>query len=144
MSERLLAYFTILSFLVWCPIVRAAQTQSQLPALQQEPPSRFPIASLPTDRTLRVDGGIPPDQRVPPWVLPPEEEHEVTYLLPQELLNPARKPPMDLKSLLRPRLEFQAEWEPEAGGLAISSYDFSMQMPIYPILGPPPPLITPH
>lgn len=56
--------------------------------------------------------------------------------------GPAEVPPLDWKSLLRPRLEFSAEWEPESDGLAISSYDLSVQMPTYPVFGPPPPFIN--
>jgi hypothetical protein len=35
-----------------------------------------------------------------------------------------------------------AEWEPEVDGLTIAAYDLSVQMPVYPIFGPPPPFIT--
>ena len=51
-------------------------------------------------------------------------------------------PPLDFKSLLRPRFNLSAEWEPKADGFATSSYDLSMQVPIYPIFGPPPPFLT--
>ncbi|MDF1745544.1 MAG: DUF6268 family outer membrane beta-barrel protein [Gimesia sp.] len=50
--------------------------------------------------------------------------------------------PRDLKSLMKPRFDFAAEWEPEAGGVGISSYDLSMKLPLYPIFGPPPPFLT--
>lgn len=50
--------------------------------------------------------------------------------------------PIDVKKLMRPRFHFEAEWEPETGGVAIGSYDLSVQIPTYPIFGPPPPLVT--
>jgi hypothetical protein len=58
----------------------------------------------------------------------------------------ASEPPfgqsLDFKNLLRPRVDFFAEWEPESGGLTITSYDLSAKMPLYPIFGPPPPFVT--
>lgn len=95
------------------------------------------LAMLPTDRTIRVDAGMEalgsPNVSLGGLALGRTDEP------PPGL---AGDPPLDLKSLLRPRFEFFAEWEPESEGLAVSSYDFSAKMPVYPFFGPPPPFIT--
>jgi hypothetical protein len=92
---------------------------------------------LPTDRALRADSGIDSTARMGAFLDGPlkARNSETPPLGSQD-------PPLELKSLLRPRVEFFAEWEPESEGLTISSYDLSTKMPLYPIFGPPPPLIS--
>jgi hypothetical protein len=121
-----------LACLLWYPLYATAQTGAR-PESSEE--ARW--ALLPTDRTLRTDAGMEP--LVSPGVS-----------LDGPAAGPTNEPPLsdaidqslDLKSLLRPRVEFFAEWEPESDGLAISSYDLSAKMPTYPIFGPPPPFVT--
>jgi hypothetical protein len=107
------------------PLGAAGQTASTRPASSPDPAEASRWASLPTDRSLREDSGLPADQ-----------------VLPSEIAPTPGGPPRDIASLLRPRVELSAEWEPEVDGVALGSYDVSVQMPIYPIFGPPPPLIT--
>jgi hypothetical protein len=135
-SERFLDCCVILFFVIHFSQVKASQYEGLLAGLQREP--NFTL----TDRTLRAEDGVLLDQTVPDWGLPAVNADKSTDRLPTELSSLARKPPLDLKSRLRPRLHFQAEWEPQVGGLEISSYEMSVQMPTYPILGPPPPLVT--
>jgi hypothetical protein len=47
----------------------------------------------------------------------------------------------DYAKLLRPTFRVALEWEPKVDNLEIGSYDFSVQMPTYPVFGPPPPFI---
>ncbi len=102
------------------------------------------VANLPTDRSLRVESGLPLPPTAPqvPVVVDPDplilNEPEVG---PGGSL-PGGGPPMDLKSLLRPRFDLAAEWQPASGGVSIGSYDASAQMPLYPVFGPPPPFLT--
>ncbi len=101
---------------------------------QQAPPVRFGFdppptptnpanwSTLPTDRNLRVDAGLP--ATVP--AIPPAPVG----------------PPIDLKQLMRPRGELTAEWEPKVDGISLGSYDASVVIPTYPVFGPPPPMIS--
>ena len=94
-------------------------------------------ATLPTDRALRADIGT--DRTVPTGDLLGGLLNARSGDAPSGRMQ---DPPLDWKSLLRPRLEFFAEWEPESDGLAISSFDLSAKMPLYPVFGPPPPFIS--
>ena len=94
-------------------------------------------ALLPTDRTFRSNATG--DPFAPSSVMPDRHLSQRDNELP---LGRDADPSLDLKSLLRPRVDFFAEWEPESNGLAISSYDLSVKMPVYPFFGPPPPFIT--
>jgi len=108
------------------------------------PPGAPPIdpswVSLPTDRSLRVEGGLPIEPQDPDPALlyhnRPPAEHR-----PWQSGQPAEPPP-DLKKFMKPRFDLSAEWEPETDGVAIDSYDLSVTIPTYPIFGPPPPFIT--
>ena len=48
-------------------------------------------------------------------------------------------PTVDFTSLLRPRFVLSAQWQPEVDSIAMSSYDFSIQMPTYLFWGRPRP-----
>lgn len=100
------------------------------------PPVADRWAALPTDRLLRNEGPTSLEQ------LSPAEQLEDSTVGSASLGLNSDQPQIDLTRLLRPRFELVAEWEPEADGVAVHSYDFSAQMPIYPIFGPPPPSIT--
>jgi hypothetical protein len=108
-----------------CPSSAAAQPiwNSTVDNDQATPASRW--ASLPTDRYLREQSG-----------------RDGEPLAPAEPSSTGFEPPLDLKTLLTPRFAMSAEWEPVVEGIGIQAYDVSMQVPTYPIFGPPPPLIT--
>lgn len=90
---------------------------------------------LPTDRSIRVEDGLPLESVVPPAV----ESFATDFDEPPSL---EREQPLDLKALMKPRFDSSAEWEPKVNGVGISSYDLSMKLPVYPIFGPPPPFIN--
>ena len=122
----------MLACLPSCPLGAAVQI-----ALSAESSEESRWAMLPTDRALRADSGM--DSTVPMSAFldgPVSTQNSETPPLDRQ------DPPLDLKGLLRPRVDFFAEWEPESDGLAVSSYDLSAKMPLYPIFGPPPPLIS--
>lgn len=77
-------------------------------------------AALPTDRILRHATEVPFDADM------------------------ARKPevPANDERRLSPRFQASVEWQPSASDVGISSYDLSVQQPIYPVFGPPPPFIN--
>ncbi len=110
-----------------------AQTETPGYVDPSEPSETVLTGFLPLDRSLRVEDGLPLDEVVPPA----EESFEAEG---DEPSIPER--PLDFKSLMRPRFDSSAEWEPEVGGVGISSYDLSMKIPVYPIFGPPPPFLN--
>ncbi|HBL47456.1 MAG TPA: hypothetical protein DDZ90_29140, partial [Planctomycetaceae bacterium] len=109
-----------------------AQTETPGYADASEPSETVLAGFLPLDRSLRVEDGLPLDEVLPPTEEPFEAESD-------QPSSPER--PLDFKSLMRPRFDSSAEWEPEVGGVGISSYDLSMKIPVYPIFGPPPPFL---
>lgn len=80
----------------------------------------FRHASLPTDRDLHRATGTP---------------------LGADTAD-TRQIPTDAQRRLSPRFQVSAEWQPSASDVGISSYDLSIQQPIYPVFGPPPPFIN--
>lgn len=50
--------------------------------------------------------------------------------------------PFDLAELMRPTLSMTAEWQAEASEIALASYESRVQVPLYPIFGPPPPFLN--
>jgi hypothetical protein len=128
--------FAVLAALVWYPLVATGQVEPPPSGYSAKADATNRWTSLPTDRSLRMEAGLPWDSGVPerlPLISDPQSRNA---------LAPASGPPMDLKSLLRPRFDASAEWEPEVGGVAIGSYDMSVRMPTYPIFGPPPPILN--
>ncbi|MFT5304435.1 MAG: hypothetical protein ACI814_005263, partial [Mariniblastus sp.] len=127
--KRILVSIAVIGSLAAFSLAASAQDDSGNSTSEPDSNTTANWASLPTDRSLRLDGvdalqGHPsPTQD---WSEP----------------NVSSDRPMDFKSLLMPRFDLSAEWEPQADGFAISSYDFSVQKPVYPIYGPPPPFIV--
>ncbi len=110
------------------PFVASGQTESPRNAFDKESAATSRWNSLPPNQGVHFEGGNPSE-----------------YVFASEL--PAANaendgPPLDLKSLLRPQLDIFSEWQPAADGLAMGSHDLSIRMPVYPVFGPPPPLIT--
>jgi hypothetical protein len=116
------------AYLASSPSSLTAQTVSQS---ETSPENRW--ATLPTDRALRGNRGV--DSLVYPSA-PTTAFQDAETVEPDLCLD--GKPPFDVKKLLRPRGDVFAEWEPEADGIAISSFDVSGEMPVYPVFGPPP------
>lgn len=73
-----------------------------------------------------------------------QEESYFPEIPDEPLLKSAirEEPPLDLKSLMRPRYNLSFDWESEVDGLEMNSFELSVRMPTYPIFGPPPPMIT--
>lgn len=95
------------------------------------------VALLPTDQFLRNSSEPPLNEQFPAVISP---ENQFDHSNSDQAQSP--EIPRDLKSLMKPRFDFAAEWEPETGGVEISSYDLSMKLPLYPIFGPPPPFLN--
>jgi len=109
------------------------------PAHSALPSSEFGIAYLlPTDQFLREE--LQEEPSASDSVLPPLLEQS----LPSEELRlpPNAESLPDLKTLLRPRFDFSAEWEPESTGVEMISSDLNLKLPLYPVFGPPPPFLT--
>lgn len=109
-----------------------AQLQSEAPAA--EPGLAF---LLPTDQFLRQELDEPDDSDP---LLPPPLEDSFSPVEP--LPDPDTESLPDLKTLLRPRFDISAEWEPEADGVEMISSDLNLKLPLYPVFGPPPPFLT--
>jgi hypothetical protein len=60
--------------------------------------------------------------------------------VPQEAL--AQESVLALPRLLRPGFSWAGEWEPETDGVEITDLDFRVTLPLIPIYGPPPPVLT--
>ncbi len=63
------------------------------------------------------------------------------------VLNTASRPPSGmtperLRQLMRPSFRLGAQWLSEADDVELSSYDARVTMPLYPIFGPPPPMVS--
>ncbi|MCA9067794.1 MAG: hypothetical protein KDA84_02665 [Planctomycetaceae bacterium] len=84
------------------------------------------VASLPTERTLT--DALPQS----PGLLSSE--------MPSEYFDQDRKP-ADFFERMRPTFNVESEWLSAAGEVGIFSYGAKMNVPTYPIFGPPPPLI---
>jgi hypothetical protein len=122
----------VLVFLASYLMGAKAQTEARL-----EPNEEARLTMLPTDRALRANiDTVPLGSPNAPLNLSTVDRNEESP--PSRVGNQA----LDLKSLLRPRVELFSEWEPESDGLAISSFDLSAKMPVYPFFGPPPPFIN--
>jgi hypothetical protein len=50
--------------------------------------------------------------------------------------------PFDLTELMRPTFSLAAEWQAKASDIGLASYEARVQVPTYPIFGPPPPFIN--
>lgn len=53
----------------------------------------------------------------------------------------ASLPPARLRELMRPQFQLGTDWLSPTNDLGITSYDGSVQFPLYPIFGPPPPML---
>jgi hypothetical protein len=118
-----------------------SQVQQTLP--EQQPRGPFRQATLPTDRSLRVDAALPLNV-APEWMpdssmgghSPPESCGQLeSDTSSGQSAGPPRK-------LFSPRFDFSAEWEPRTNGFGISSFDSSISQGIMPIFGPPPPVFN--
>ncbi len=131
---RILCYSLVL---FGCQLNLSAQTmqQSEISA----PPSTEPgyVVLLPTDQFLRNELESPRDEFPVPETIPEDPLEDPGF----DQQTESKRPP-DLKSLMRPRFDLAAEWEPETDGVEISSSDLAMKLPLYPIFGPPPPFLT--
>ena len=116
-------------FFAGLPCSLTAQYVAARPSPSVMPPEAR-LATLPEDRSQRVESGLP---------LPPVYPLGQPNVVPVEPSADFKS--FDLKALLRPRLDFAAEWQPNSE-ISIDSFDASIQMPVYPIFGPPPPFIT--
>jgi len=129
---------TIVLILIALPCLAPGLLEAtvQVPSLTESRDESH-LSMLPTDRELRSEGVLDPNV--------PSDISQGAQTMPATddvTVGLAEAPPVDWRSLLRPRLEFFAEWEPESDGLVISSYDLSAQIPLYPVFGPPPPFIN--
>lgn len=134
MLRQVMIFFGSICFIsAWFPqhVISQSDLRSGHPA-----PNPVRAAYLPTDRSLRVDDGLPLDRVVPPGDYP----NQISGGTEESLDD--KNAPQSFKSRMRPSFDLSAEWEPEVGGLSINSYDLSMRMPVYPFFGPPPPVIT--
>lgn len=106
---------------------------------QNTPISRW--ANLPTDRGVPNNNDLL--QRDTALVAPIEPPPNIMRIddAGKGQLGRSTSAPQDFAKLLRPTFRLALEWEPEEDDLGISSYDFSMRMPTYPVFGPPPPFI---
>ena len=50
--------------------------------------------------------------------------------------------PEVLKKLMRPSFSFAAEWQAETNDVGLTLYDAGMTFPVYPLFGPPPPIVS--
>jgi hypothetical protein len=132
--KRILVSIAVIGSLAAFTLAAGAQGDSGNSDSEPDSKATSSLASLPIDRSLRLDGGLSLDgvDTLQDHPSPTQDRSEP---------NVSSDRPVDFKSLLMPRFDFSAEREPRADGFAISSYDFSVQMPIYPIYGPPPPFI---
>lgn len=135
MLRQILMSLAVLAGFTWS---LAASAQSIEDPSTDVPSERSAtVATLPTDRSLRVESGLP----LPPTALPDPTLVQPNASWGTDAIQ-GGGPPLDFKSLLKPRLDLSAEWQPPSGDVSLESYDASAQMPIYPIFGPPPPFIT--
>ncbi|HAW32415.1 MAG TPA: hypothetical protein DCY03_30615, partial [Planctomycetaceae bacterium] len=130
---RFIFIFSIIGYGLGIQQSLLAQTETPGHVFLSEPSETVLAGFLPLDRSLRVEDGLPLEQVVPPS----DESFDIQSNEPS-----ISERPLDLKSLMRPRFDSSAEWEPEVGGVGISSYDLSMKIPVYPIFGPPPPFLN--
>lgn len=93
---------------------------------------RIDLTSLPTDRF-----SAPLIRPLPPLDGAPIDPSD----WPSDQTGGDDVPPEVLARLRKPFVDFAAEWEPEAGGFAIASYDLSAKLALPPIFGPPPPFL---
>lgn len=133
LSLRLFLVFSLIGYVSGIQQKLCAQPETPGHVFLSEPAETVLTGYLPVDRSLRVEDGLPLDQVNPP----PEESFDTESNEPS-----VTERPLDFKSLMKPRFESSAEWEPEVNGVGISSYDLSMKIPVYPIFGPPPPFIN--
>ncbi|WP_278471913.1 DUF6268 family outer membrane beta-barrel protein [Gimesia maris] len=130
---RFIFIFSIIGYGLGIQQSLLAQTETPGHVFLSEPSETVLAGFLPLDRSLRVEDGLPLDEVLPPAEEPFEAESDDPSITER---------PLDFKSLMRPRFDSSAEWEPEVGGVGISSYDLSMKIPVYPIFGPPPPFLN--
>lgn len=134
---RLIFIFSIIGYGLGIQQSLPAQTETPGYADPSEDSETVLAEFLPLDRSLRVEDGLPLDQVIPPSDDPMDEPFDT-----ESDESPSSERPLDFKSLMKPRFDSSAEWEPEVGGVGISSYDLSMKIPVYPIFGPPPPFLN--
>ncbi|QDT44540.1 hypothetical protein Pan241w_46520 [Gimesia alba] len=132
-SLRLCLMFSLIGYALGIQQPLHAQTETPAIGVPSKQLETVLAGFLPTDRSLRVEDGLPLD-----GVVPPVEEPFAANLDEP----PSLEQPLDLKSLMKPRIDSSAEWEPKVNGVGISSYDLSIKIPVYPIFGPPPPFIN--
>lgn len=131
MSRKAHRNVSVLALLYWLCQVSVVQCETPPAGINRESNAIRP-ASLPTDRSLRVEDRLPlndPFRR---------DTQSLELRQPSEL----SESPTDFSKRIRPRFDTSAEWEPRVDGVAISSYDMSIRQPLYPVFGPPPPLIN--
>jgi hypothetical protein len=136
MARNRLFFWGVVCLSSWFPHNAFSQSNSGSGNSAQNSTNSVQAAYLPTDRSLRVEGGLPLERVFPPGDYPRELSEESDESLGYEIA------PQDFNRRMRPNFDLSAEWEPKVDGLSISSYDLSARMPVYPIYGPPPPVIT--
>ncbi len=97
-----------------------------------ELPSRFPNSRIPQSILVAEHARLPGDQ------VPLAAVQEAPFVAAPES---AAMPP-DLRALMRPMLRVDVEWQGETNDIALASYDARVQIPTYPVWGPPPPFIS--
>ena len=118
MPRLILTSLAVILLHVW--ITAAFASEPDRSGVSTSPSELIRHAALPTDRILRHATEVPFDADM------------------------ARKPevPANDERRLSPRFQASVEWQPSASDVGISSYDLSVQQPIYPVFGPPPPFIN--
>ncbi|WP_166830844.1 DUF6268 family outer membrane beta-barrel protein [Thalassoroseus pseudoceratinae] len=110
---------------ILCVAVIGLQSQPAISQDSDDGSSSVRLASLPTENTL--------EETLPPSSI------EGQFATSGDL-EPPRSVFSQLKRF-RPLVNAEAEWLPSTGGFGISSYGAAIKVPMYPIFGPPPPLI---
>lgn len=133
--RRILLALAIIGLLASCH--RVAHAQSDFHNARFEQGDKLPKNQTlpPTERDPYFDNEFKLDRTEELQLLPSPAQQWSEGELPKSRQT-------DFKSLLKPRFSLAAEWQPSVEEVAISSYDFSAQMPMYPIFGPPPPFIN--
>lgn len=121
--------------LVACdPNSASSQERRREPTGDLSEPGAVPLRQVgfPTDRTLKLDAGLPVPSLITadPGTRNPELAHA------QEPLA------LDIKQMSKPIFSASFDWEPRTNAVGLSSFDVSVQQPIYPVFGPPPPVLN--
>lgn len=72
----------------------------------------------------------------------PETLPRQTESMPNDSIHGNSASKEELAKLMRPTLGFSSEWQAETSNVELFTYEARVQIPTYPVFGPPPPLIT--